>query len=332
MRGGFLRLSGNSKILSEQTNYLNSEQLEAATVAASLNQAHSRLTQQFAMEAEAVRVLRKAYIEATVAAANFARTNPGMMMPGGKGGKAPKKFARGTQYVPGTGNKDTVPAVLTPGEAVIPKDIAQDPRFQPIIDAMVNGNLQGFNEGTEDAQPIANKTVFAHAVDKRVVRGSSVPSGIQSTGFNAANAFSAIGFDLSPETNSKLITGNVKVADYLKELNTPGSTTTMTARLIDLGVSPKEAVRITKQMQENLAKSLIKLPPDSLIGDQQIYQRMGNLKTGIIGGIVKRGGAFGNAVKSLYANTTFSPLGSSSIKFNGTAPIKDVIESVKATK
>jgi TP901 family phage tail tape measure protein len=147
MRGGFLRLSGNSKILSEQTNYLNEEQLEAATVAASLNQAHSRLTQQFAMEAEAVRLLRKAYIDATVAAANFARTNPGMMMPGGKGGKAPKKFARGTQYVPGTGNKDTVPAVLTPGEAVIPAPVAQDPRFQPIIDAMVNGNLQGFNGG-----------------------------------------------------------------------------------------------------------------------------------------------------------------------------------------
>jgi TP901 family phage tail tape measure protein len=156
MRGGFLRLGGNTKILSEQTNYLNTEQLEAATVAASLNQAHSRLTQQFTMETAAVKLLRQAYIDATVAAANFARTNPGMMMPGGKGGKAPKKLAKGTQYVPGTGNKDTVPAVLTPGEAVIPKDVAQDPRFQPIIDAMVNGNLQGFDVGTENAQPSSN--------------------------------------------------------------------------------------------------------------------------------------------------------------------------------
>jgi hypothetical protein len=284
------------------------------------------------MEAEAVRLLRKAYIDATVAAANFARTNPGMMMPGTKGGKAPKKFARGTQYVPGTGNKDTVPAVLTPGEAVIPKDVAQDPRFQPIIDAMVNGNLQGFNEGTEDAQPIANKTVFAHAVDKRVVRGSGVPSNIQSTGFSAANAFSAIGFDLSPETNSKLITGNVKVADYLRELNTPGSTTTMAARLIDLGIPPKEAVRITENIRTNLARSLTTLDPNSLIGDQQIYSRMGNLKTGILGGLVKKGGQVGNAVRSLYANTTFSPLGQSSLKFNGTAPIADVIKSVKGTR
>jgi TP901 family phage tail tape measure protein len=148
MRGGFLRLSGNSKILSEQTNYLNEEQLEAATVAASLNQAHSRLTQQFTMETAAVKLLRQAYIDATVAAANFARTNPGMMMPGTKGGKAPKKFAKGTPYVPGTGNKDTVASLLTPGEAVIPRDIAQNPQFQPLIDALVSGDIKKYETGT----------------------------------------------------------------------------------------------------------------------------------------------------------------------------------------
>jgi TP901 family phage tail tape measure protein len=148
MRGGFLRLSGNSKILSEQTNYLNEEQLEAATVAASLNQAHSKLTQQFTMETAAVKLLRQAYIDATVAAANFARTNPGMMMPGTKGGKAPKKFAKGTPYVPGTGNKDTVASLLTPGEAVIPRDIAQNPQFQPLIDALVSGDIKKYETGT----------------------------------------------------------------------------------------------------------------------------------------------------------------------------------------
>jgi TP901 family phage tail tape measure protein len=146
LRTGFLKLGGNSKILAQQTDYLNSEQLEAASVAASLNQAHTRLTQSFTAETSAVKLLRQAYIDATVAAANFARANPGMMMPGRKGA-VPKKFARGATYVPGRGNKDTVPSMLTPGEAVIPKDVAQDPRFQPIIDAMVNGNLQGFNEG-----------------------------------------------------------------------------------------------------------------------------------------------------------------------------------------
>jgi TP901 family phage tail tape measure protein len=173
LRVGFLKLGGNSKILAEQTNYMNSEQMEAATVAASLNQAHTRLTQSFTAETSAVRLLRQAYIDATVAAANFARANPGMMRPG-KGGTAPKKFADGSTYVPGSGNKDTVASMLTPGEAVIPRDIAQNPRFQPIIDAMVSGKLQGFNDGTNKvtqaakAQSGSASTYEKNLSDKRV--------------------------------------------------------------------------------------------------------------------------------------------------------------------
>ena len=152
MRSGFLRAGTNTNLLAQQTSYLNTEQLEAATVAASLNQAHTRLTQSFSAETTAVRLLRQAYIDATIAAANFARTNPGMMMPGGK--FTPKKFARGVTEVPGTGNKDTVPSMLTPGEAVIPAPVAQDPRFRPIIDAMVNGTLQGFGTGSTGVFPV----------------------------------------------------------------------------------------------------------------------------------------------------------------------------------
>jgi len=147
LRVGFLKLGGNSKILAQQTDYLNTEQMEAATVAASLNQAHTRLTQSFTAESSAVRLLRQAYIDATVAAANFARANPGMMMPGRKGA-VPKKFAKGTPYVPGSGNKDTVASMLTPGEAVIPRDIAQNPQFQPLIEALVSGSIQKFEQGT----------------------------------------------------------------------------------------------------------------------------------------------------------------------------------------
>ena len=148
LRGGFLKLGGNSKILAEQTNYLNTEQLESATVAASLNQAHTRLTQSFTAEASAVKALRSAYIEATVAGANFARSNPGMMMPS-LGGKGRKKFASGTTGLPGPkGAGDIIPILGAPGEAIIPAKVAQDDRFKPIIDAMVNGNLQGYEEGT----------------------------------------------------------------------------------------------------------------------------------------------------------------------------------------
>ena len=168
LRVGFLKMTGDSSSLAATTNYLTAEQLEATTVAASLNQAHTRLTQQFELETGAVSALRSAYVAATIAAAKFAMANPGMMA--GKAGKAaagakpgvkniPFSYAKGVTYVPGTGNKDTVASMLTPGEAVIPAPVAQDPQFQPIIDAMVNGTLQGFNGGTKKVtQSSKNKT------------------------------------------------------------------------------------------------------------------------------------------------------------------------------
>ena len=159
MRSGFLRAGANSSVLAQQTQYLNSEQLEAVTVATSLGQAHARLTQSFATETTAVRLLRQAYIDATIAATNFARANPGMMMPGFKGGKGPKKFARGTTGLPGPkGAGDVVPVLGAPGEAIIPAKTSQDPRFKPIIEALVNGTLQGFEVGTTDLQPANNIT------------------------------------------------------------------------------------------------------------------------------------------------------------------------------
>jgi TP901 family phage tail tape measure protein len=150
LRTGFLRMTGDSKNLGQTTDYLTQQQLEAETVAASLNQAHSRLTQQFELEASAVMALRKAYIDATVAAANFARANPGMMSP--RGGKTPKKFNAGTSRVPGyKKGTDSVPAMLTPGEAVIPADAAQDPANKPFIQALIDGSIRKYSIGTANA-------------------------------------------------------------------------------------------------------------------------------------------------------------------------------------
>jgi len=53
-------------------------------------------------------------------------------------------FATGG-YIPGSGNSDTYPAMLTPGEAVIPK--AQAAKYAPFINAMINGRLPGFEDG-----------------------------------------------------------------------------------------------------------------------------------------------------------------------------------------
>ena len=161
MRQGFMRLGGNSKLLAEQTTYLNSEQLEAATVAASLSQVHSRLTQQFQIEAGAVKALRDAYISATVAATRFAAANPGMILPGARGprGGAPRKYADGVTMVPGTGTGDTVPAMLTPGEGVVPAHVMKDKRAQALVGALISGKLFEYNGGTKNA---GGKDNFTH--------------------------------------------------------------------------------------------------------------------------------------------------------------------------
>ena len=303
LRSGFLKLGGNTKILAEQTGYLNSEQLEAATVAASLNQAHTTLTQSFVLETSAVKALRNAYVDATVASANFARANPGMMMPGAAG-KAPKKFARGTTSVPGTGNKDTVPSVLTPGEAVIPAPVAQDPRFQPIIDAMVNGKLQGFNGGTTGAMPegkqsakqVNSEVAFSHITgdtsgrgEKRTIqqlydsnefKGSDqkvlksyVDAGM---GKLSASAYSSLGFDIPKELNSQLATssGASKEA-YIRAISKPGAINTMVQMLMKDGMSSGEAIRSAHAFRKAYKQEISTLGP--VIKDGDLVSKTKNL-------------------------------------------------------
>ena len=57
---------------------------------------------------------------------------------------------------PEAGPSDTIPAMLTPGEAVIPASVAQDSTFKPVIEALVNegrvrnrqpGGVKGFADG-----------------------------------------------------------------------------------------------------------------------------------------------------------------------------------------
>jgi len=176
MRTGFLRLGGNSKILAEQTNFLTMEQLEAATVAASLNQAHSKLTQQFVLEASAIRALRQAYVEATVAAARFAATNPGMMMPGfkpGIKGGGTKGFASGTTGLPGPkGAGDIIPILAAPGEAIVPAKIAQDDRFKPIIEALVTGKIAKYEQGTTGVKVPQDLNPEGRAYNAKSARGA----------------------------------------------------------------------------------------------------------------------------------------------------------------
>jgi LysM repeat protein len=151
LRQGYLRLTGQSQILGEQTQYLNTEQLEAAAAAHSLDQSHARLTQQFTAETEALKQLIAAYQSATRAGQSFMFNNPGSMLPP-RGGR---KLASGIVSVPGPkGAGDVVPAMLSPGEAVIPTAMAK--KYAPLIQGMIADNIPGFQMG----KGFKNATMF----------------------------------------------------------------------------------------------------------------------------------------------------------------------------
>jgi TP901 family phage tail tape measure protein len=139
LRGGYQRLTGQSQILGEQTQYMTMEQLDAAAAAHSLNQTHATLTQTFTAEASAIQKLIAAYSSASAASINFARANPGMMMPGAIG----KKFAQGGIISgPGGPTSDSVPVMASNGEAIISAKTVK--KYPGIIDGLISGNIPGF--------------------------------------------------------------------------------------------------------------------------------------------------------------------------------------------
>ena len=137
VKGLFNRVGQSSQSLGNQTQYMTQEQLEAASVASSLDQVHTKLTQTFTSETNALTALVNVYRKAISAQAAFMPT-AGFV--GGRGSKGPKKFNKGTigvrYYARGT---DSVPSMLTPGEAVIPAGPAQDPANKPAIKFMIGG-------------------------------------------------------------------------------------------------------------------------------------------------------------------------------------------------
>jgi TP901 family phage tail tape measure protein len=151
LRGGYQRLTGQSQMLGEQTQYMTMEQLDAAAAAHSLNQTHANLTQTFTAEVAQINKLIAAYTSAAGAARNFSMNNPGMMMPG----RGARKFANGIVSVPGPrGAGDIVPAMVSPGEAIIPTKIVE--KYAPLIQGMISDNIPGYQMG----KGFRNATMF----------------------------------------------------------------------------------------------------------------------------------------------------------------------------
>ena len=167
MRKFFARLRGDTSAF----EYLTKEEREAAIAAQGLSEATETLTGKFVGQRRALESLitmvgrySQALSTAATAAplafgvgtpAAISKTTPGGTVISGPRtggtvvtGPGGIKMARGG-IVPGRGNKDTVPAMLTPGESVVTKEATQ--KYGPMIQAMNAGTIPGFNGGVVDA-------------------------------------------------------------------------------------------------------------------------------------------------------------------------------------
>lgn len=141
----FGRLSGQSTMLGGQTEYMTQQQLEAAAVAASLGQSHSNLTQIFTAEAGAISNLVSQYRAAITAQRQLSigQTAAGVAA---RGGARPRGFAKGGIIRgPGSGTSDSIFAMLSNGEAVIPAAMVK--KYGPVVDQIIADNVPGYAEG-----------------------------------------------------------------------------------------------------------------------------------------------------------------------------------------
>jgi len=165
----FQRTGNQSNVLGQQFDYLTTEQLQASAVAASLDQVHQKLIQTFSSEAGAVNNLANVYKRAYVEQQRF---DTGRRIAGQPG----MKLASGIVSVPGPkGAGDVVPAMLSPGEAVIPADAAK--KYAPLIQGMIADNIPGFARGKSDK-------VSLYGGSTTMTSGGGVPFALG----NAANA------------------------------------------------------------------------------------------------------------------------------------------------
>jgi TP901 family phage tail tape measure protein len=165
LKSAFNKTGQSTAVLGSEVKYMTTEQRNAAAVAASLDQVHTKLAQTFTSEASAVNALTRAYQRAIAAQSQFVPVGPPIT-------RGPiKKFAGGRpSTVGGTGNKDSELALLMPGETVIPT--AMSKKYGGIINAMISDSVPGYEFGKEDGTPGA----FSFGGREFPVSQRSIPS------------------------------------------------------------------------------------------------------------------------------------------------------------
>jgi TP901 family phage tail tape measure protein len=190
LRRTFGGTANESRNVATQTEYMTQAQLVAEAAAAGLNQTHSRLIQTYNVEAGALANLTRAY-EAQARAA-------GLPIGGGKVAPRGKKYASGGIISgPGSGTSDSIPAMLSNGEAVIPAK--QVKKYGGFIHSMISDTVPGFAGGGILGQ---FKTQKANAMN-RSTQAQKELEVIQAIGALRAQGYSAAEVESMILTNPK---------------------------------------------------------------------------------------------------------------------------------
>ena len=154
LRNGIAKLNGQNQVLGGGFDYLTQQQTEALAQTNALHTSHSQLISTFNVEKSSVDALALAYSNAASQARALAASSPGLFnaVPGPAGAvsglpQKPLAFAQGG-VVPGRGDKDTVPAMLTPGEVILTKDTVRN--NPELVAALQNNSFKKYHDGTAD--------------------------------------------------------------------------------------------------------------------------------------------------------------------------------------
>jgi hypothetical protein len=165
------------------------------------------------------------------------------------------KYADGVVSVPGPkGAGDIVPAMLSPGEAVIPAKKAK--KYAPLINAMIAGNIPGYELGLEAegrSSSLRTYTEFTALLSKAsnsaLNTGTAIPSGI------------AQEFTLNPEA----IQG--PLIAYLAEQLSGATTQVQIRKALEQDPSIEQYAR---DLSLNIAKEVSSITADAM-GDPDLY-------------------------------------------------------------
>jgi len=164
LRGGIARLNGQTNVLGAGFNYMTQEQIENAASSQSLHQTHTRLIEVFNVEKASVNALASSYNFLSTQMRAMASQNPALFAGGAPGatsavrGLPPvRRYKDGILTVPGPkGAGDIQPAMLAPGEAVIPAKTTE--KYKGLISAIFNDKVPGFMAGRIPAGPAKYST------------------------------------------------------------------------------------------------------------------------------------------------------------------------------